>query len=386
MRTALSRSAYVLALVLLCSAWGHADAGLPGGGGGEAPPPKTYYEQGILIRSGETVEPLGPDLMGDSINTYSGDVLFSHSDVSLPGNSALPVAVGRRRALGAPTTNGGGLFGDWDLDIPHLHTVAAQNEPNWYGAGSETNFNRCSQFAAPPATYAYVAGGSLAYFSNSFWNSYHLYVPGSGDQTLLKRAPENTIVPSDGSTSTYPVVTKNHWQVSCLPSLDNGAGEGFLARSPDGISYRFDHIAVRPWQLARVAGINMNKSGTGVIYRTQVWILPTLITDRFGNWVRYTYGSTDGWRVTSITSSDGRTITFTYNGSGNRVGSIFDGTRTWSYAYSASGSLQTVTRPDGSQWQFALDAVPASPFFFGDPDCDNGEDNGTIDWTAKPAR
>ena len=379
--SSLMAKAHVLALLVQASV--ATFAALPGEGGGDAPPPTTYHEQGILIRSGETIEPLGPDLMGDAINEFSGDVVFTQTDVSLPGNNALSVAVGRRRALGAAMAYGGGLFGDWDLDIPHLRTVASQAEPNWYGGGAATNFNRCSQFAVPPMAQAYVAGAYMTYGSNAFWSSYHLYAPGAGDQTLLKRAPANTTFPSDGTAATYPVVTKNHWQISCLPSLVNGAGEGFLARSPDGTTYRFDHIAVRPWEKAKVAGRNGAASGTGFIYRTQVWILPTLITDRFGNWVRYTYNSVDGWRVASISSSDGRTITFTYTGSGNRIASINDGTRTWTYGYHAStGSLQTVTRPDGSSWQFALDGLIVVPFSFPDPDCDGGE-NGTIDQTAR---
>ncbi len=255
---------------------------LPGGGGGDPAPPKTYFEQGILIRSGEVIEALGPNLMGDTINEFSGSVEFTHTDVTLPGNNALAVAVGRQRALGAPQTNGGGLFGDWDLDIPHLRTVAAQAQPNWYGGNTATNFYRCSQVQYPPWTTAYVAGTSLSYSSNAFWDGYHMYIPGAGDQTLLSRSG-NPIFPSDGTAATYPVLTKNHWQLSCLPSLDNGLGEGFLARSPDGTSYRFDHMAVRAWSQAKVAGINRGIAGTGAIQRTEVWILPTLVTDRFGN-------------------------------------------------------------------------------------------------------
>jgi hypothetical protein len=241
---------------------------LPGGGSGDPVPPKTYYEHGVLIRSGETIEPLGPNLMGDSINEYSGGVVFSQMDVSLPGNNALPVEIGRYRAFGAPQTYGYGLFGDWDLAIPRLYTVATQPEPNWYGNRDKTNYSRCSQFMDPPFTYAYVAGGSLSYSSNAFWDGYHLYVPGSGDQTLLKRAT-NPIYPSDGTVATYPILTKNHWQFSCLPSIDNGPGEGFLARSPDGTTYRFDHIAVHAYPYVKVAGINRGISGTGQIQRTQ---------------------------------------------------------------------------------------------------------------------
>jgi RHS repeat-associated protein len=357
---------------------------------GDAPTPKTYFEQGILVRSGEVVEALGPNLMGDSVNDYSGALEFTHTDVALPGNSGLAVAVGRHRAVGAPQTNGGGLFGDWDLEVPHLHAVATQAEPNWYGAGSKTNFNRCSQFSYPPLTTAYVAGGFLSYTYSAFWDGAHLYVPGLGDQSLFNRNPEyagqgpaNPIYPSDGTASSYPVLTKNHWQLKCLPSLENGPGEGFEARAPDGTRYRFDHIAQRAWPIAKVSGINRGMSGGGAIARVEIWVLPTLITDRFGNWVRYTYTGADGWRVASISSSDGRTITFSYGGNGNRIQSIFDGTRTWTYAYNSStGSLQTVTQPDGSQWQLALDSVPSNPFALPDPDCDGGE-NGTVDVSAR---
>ncbi|HEV8210130.1 MAG TPA: hypothetical protein VGP77_08425, partial [Vicinamibacterales bacterium] len=361
---------------------------LGGGTEGGAPTPKTYFEQGILVRSGEVIEALGPNLMGDSINEFSGALEFTQIDVSLPGNDALSVAVGRHRAVGAPQTNGGGLFGDWDLEIPHLHAVAAQAEPNWYGAGSKTKFNRCSQFYYPPMTTAYVAGGFLSYTYNAFWDGAHLYVPGIGDQTLFNRNPEyagqgpaNPIFPSDGTAATYPVLTKNHWELRCV-ALENGPGEGFEARAPDGSRYRFDHMAVRSWPNAKVAGINRGISGSGTIPRVEIWILPTQITDRFGNWVRYTYTGADGWRVASISSSDGRTIGFAYGGNGNRIQSVSDGTRTWTYAYAANGSLQTVTQPDGSQWQLAMDGVPWTPFALPDPDCDGGE-NGTVDATAK---
>ena len=374
--------AHVAALLAQVSLSVH--AALPGEGGDPPPPPNTFYEQGILVRSGELIEPLGPDLMGDAINEFVGGVVFTHTDVALPGNNALPVAVGRRRAFGSPQTNGGGLFGDWDLEIPRLHTLATQGEPNWYGGGSKTNFNRCSQANYPPLTSISVGNGqTMTYSYPSYWDGYQLYVPGSGDQMMLVRNPAYTSHPSDGTPSTYPIVTKNNWQFSCLPSLDNGPGEGFLARSPDGTRYRFDHIAVRAWTGSRVSWMNGAASGGGTIQRTQVWILPTRVTDRFGNWVQYNYGSADGWRVTSITSSDGRTITFTYSGFGNRVQSISDGTRTWSYSYNAStGSLQTVTRPDGSQWQFALDSVPSVPLFYANLDCD-GDVGGTVDSSAK---
>ena len=264
-----------------------------------------------------------------------------------------------------------GLFGDWDLEIPHLRSVI-KTGANWYGNGSGTpNLNRCSQFSPPPATS--VVGGSKTYSVSpyQYWDGHQLYVPGEGGQTMLSRAAyvggpvANPIQPSDGLS--YLLVTKQHWQVRCLPTLDTGTGgEAFLALAPDGTRYQFDHMVTRTYPSFKAAtGANLA--------RTEVWIMPTQVTDRFGNWVRYTYGGADGWRVMSIASSDGRTITLGYSGNGNRIASVNDGTRTWNYAYDGNGGLQTVTQPDSSQWQFVLGQLERDPFSSPDPDC-NGDD------------
>ena len=359
-----------LALFIFASAMPSARAAEPGDGGGTGPTTvPTYFENGILSRSGETIQPLGPNLMGDTLNEYSGGLGFGHTDVSLPGNNALPVAVGRVLATGTrQTTLGSGLFGDWDIDIPHLHTVALQNNPAWYGRDGfgPYNQNRCSQFQIPPTSSYFASNMYQTLRPVSWWDGHHMYIPGAGDQTLLSRAgvdAPNPIQPTDGAA--YPVLTKQHWQISCLPALERGAGEGFIALGPDGTRYQFDHMVQR-------AHTSLNMHSGGMVARIEIWILPTQITDRFGNWVRYSYSGDDGWRLNAITSSDGRSITFTYNGWGNRIQSISDGTRTWTYGYAADGSLQTVTQPDGSQWQFALTGLERDPFATVDYGCGGG--------------
>ena len=165
----------------------------PGGGGGGGSGPATvptYFEQGILTRSGETVPALGPNLMGDQVNVYSGDLSFTQVDVSLPGNNALPVQVARHRSAStAQAYAAGGLFGDWDLDIPHLYSVAAAPQPNWYGGNSTANLNRCSEFREPPWTGFGTDSARCSYDARAFWDGYHLHVPGGGDQTLLETGP-----------------------------------------------------------------------------------------------------------------------------------------------------------------------------------------------------
>ena len=326
-----------------------------------------YFDQGLLVRSGETIQALGPNLMGDMINDYTGGLSFSQADVSLPGNSALPVGVSRRLVTGTrQAAMKHGLFGDWDLELPHLRSLALQAKPDWYGGDGYNqpyNQSRCSQLEVPPSTPYTYSGRTLSHYPDSWWDGHQLVVPGGGSQTLLRRVsqPLNTIQPTDGAS--YPVLTKGHWQFSCLPALARGSGEGFVGRAPDGTRYQFDHMVQRNYPEYKP-----HPTGGGVA-RIEFLILPTLITDRFGNWVRYTYGGADGWRITSITSSDGRTITFGYNGWGNRIQSVNDGTRTWTYGYDGSGALQTVTLPDNSQWTFGLSDLEREPTHAPDRSC-----------------
>src|SRR5688500_18751462 len=101
----------------------------------------------------------------------------------------------------------------------------------------------------------------------------------------------------------------------------------------------------------------------GFMTRTEVWILPTLVTDRYGNTVTYTYDTVNKWQLKTITSADGsgtaRTITLNYKTPGsttsNLVASVTDGTRTWTYNYSNAEpvltTLASVSLPDNSTWQ-----------------------------------
>jgi RHS repeat-associated protein len=321
-----------------------------------------YYEQDRLIRSSEVVQPLGPNLMGDEVNEFNGTLAFTQEDVSLPGNNALPVAVGRHLGVGViGPALAEGLFGDWDLEIPHLQTLAASpplGTPDWYGLaadGKTLNDYRCSQFAQAPEMGGRSGGSTVLLSPEWWWDGYHLDVPGAGTQTLISRYPYTgytpgnptlayeTAQPSTGGP--YPVLTKEHWDLSCINLASGGNGEGFLAHAPDGSTYQFDRMVTRAYA---------NTQGSVVAPRAEIWILPSQVTDRFGNWVKYTYGTSDPWQVVSISSSDGREIAFTYYSGTHRVYQVTDQTRTWTYAYSSSGALQSVTLPDGSSWQFEL--------------------------------
>jgi RHS repeat-associated protein len=250
----------------------------------------------------------------------------------------------------------------WDLELPHLHGIFS-NSSGWVTPASSNQ--RCTTFGAPPAVSSDF-GGVGAWNADEYWHGNFLYVPGVGDQEMLS---------SNTTLTTAPIVTRDLWTFTCntLQSVGIYArenGQGFTALSPDGITYRFDWLATRvydpiekasaaPQSASLTTGTQAAITPGGpipgavdveMLSRAEVWIMPTQVTDRFGNWVRYTYDTANRWQMTRIESSDGRVITLTYNAGTTQIASIYDGTRTWTYSYS-DGSLNMVTLPDASTWQ-----------------------------------
>ena len=124
---------------------------------------------------------------------------------------------------------------------------------------------------------------------------------------------------------------------------------------PDGTRYRFDHIAMRVVPSLMKSDTNMR-----VLHRREVWIMPTLVTDRWGNTATYNWNASDAWKLDSIVSSDNRTLAFSYVPGTHRISSISNGTHTWTYTYLAATvgqRLSRVTLPDNSQWTFSLEAL-----------------------------
>lgn len=88
--------------------------------------------------------------------------------------------------------------------------------------------------------------------------------------------------------------------------------------------------------------------------RRRSMLYATRVQDRFGNWVTYRYSNAADQpvRLEAIESSDGRSITLSYNAAG-RIASASAGGRTWTYAYTADAqSLANVTLPDGTAWAY----------------------------------
>ena len=298
------------------------------------------------IEGSQKVSPLQMDAFGEAIRLSNGALSFSNTDVSLPGNNALPVAVSRSYEVQSRKVAGEFMFGDWDVELPNLSGTFATN---WVVDNTSPS-TRCSNVGSgPPTASASSIGGDLSVAD--FWRGVSISVPGVAGGEILMTDP-GTTKPTDGPT--YKWVTADGMvHLSCLASIKNGTGEGFLAIDKSGTRYWFDWMAQYSEPSLKTT-VNIYPSfPTKYPIRKNV-LYATRVEDRFGNYVTYTY--TNAWnapgKLTQIASNDGRQLTLGYTGS--RVTSVSDGTRTWSYAYGTTpkgrSTLTQVTLPDSSRW------------------------------------
>ncbi|PHR56838.1 MAG: hypothetical protein COA43_13355, partial [Robiginitomaculum sp.] len=334
----------------------------PGGGGSttyNAPKfPAIEWEK--RQRANERLRSYGPDLLGDGIDPHTGTIVFSHTDISIPGNSDLDVSITRKLSQGLnyhPSANVG--FGDWELGIPRIRTVTTV----------DTNFrtsNRCSGGFAHNFNHSYSASRTLSSYTYS--NGLHMDAPGRGSEQLLE----------DKQGAQWPAsakyVTSGGWYLTCLSNA-TGGGEGFLGHAPNGDIYKFDRFVER-----RASDLVMG--GAEQLIRWHSMLLVSEVKDVNGNWVRYDY---DGLgRLTTIRSNDGRRIALGYSGTSLLVRTVTANNRTWAYNYGRTNQhypewsrdgqhlylynnrmpqqlLRSVTLPNGKSWQFNLDGMAATP-------------------------
>lgn len=306
---------------------------------------QAWEEYDRLIESKRAVAALSADnVFGDSLDLYSGVLSFTATDVSIPGNSKLPVAVTRKFTVTNRFDYGGPpgyAFGDWELDIPHISGVFA---PTWHD-------NRCDT-PKPP-----LAAGLVP--ADEFWTGNYADMPGGGE---MLQVTTDTPWPKPSTGGPYKWLTAGNTYFSCLTGIENGTGQGFLAITSDGTKYWFNRMARYPEPEYVYNGTNYTpvyEPYTVTVGRNKVALYATRVEDRFGNWVEYNYTNTASqpMQIDTITSSDLRTISFDYTG--GVVTSVSDGSHTWEYAY-LNGSLTTVTLPDESKWQLSFGGLASA--------------------------
>jgi RHS repeat-associated protein len=357
-------------------------------------PPETIYKIDWNERLNPNIGLKAHDdgLLDDKIDFSTGRLSFETVDVSLPGNSALPVEIRRRRNPSQANYN---EFADWQLAVPSISTKIPQLEVT---KGLRWGKTRCSASlpaSIPNSTYGVspFGGGAQPMPPSKYSDGVLLDVPGVSSAHLL----DKTV------TASWPAaaqkVTTDGWYFTCIPNIDGNGTEGFLGRAPNGDRYTFNVMKWRKFVsyddvwVIRYDIVNGNLS----LYDKNWYFYDTLavsqVTDVNGNWVNYTYDSLG--RLTSIAANDGRQININYTDStSNYIASVVanPGTasqRQWTYQYgssqvnqyappaSADGvatitavsvyTLTSVTLPNGRQWQYNLagltvQAVPGTNY------------------------
>jgi RHS repeat-associated protein len=307
-------------------------------------------EYAQFFNKAKQIVPLGDEAFGEDYDPYSGSTMFKATDVILPGTGSVPVEL--RRMFRVDASRYIGLkeqFGSWEIDLPYLYGIFADAPGGGWNIGAGA---RCS---APTSAFN-VAPSALGFSAREFWHGNFLHSPDQGDVEIVFATSDARMPrPSDSS---YKYVTKNYWFFSCLPSVKNGTGEGFLAVSPLGTKYYFDWMTEYP--TIGVTRPGQYPNTTILLKRKEVRIYPTRIEDRFGNWVIYEW---QGQNLNRILAKDGRQILLSH-GSDGKVDSATVGSRNWSYYYGIYRSgLEKVTNPDLSGWRYQVGALQGFSFY-----------------------
>lgn len=308
-----------------------------------------HYEYQERIDRAINVSPLGLDLFGDTTNFENGNTQFKAIDAELAtsvrvkGYAGRVFKVGTSRELMGSDLPIGDIFGwGWSPELPYIKGDFIKAD-GWIATTGNGSTGRCSSGNfAPGAKHVYTK----VVLAHNFFFGNDINIPGQGSERLLALRPEGAR-PSDGST--YVGTTASHWKVSCLPTIKNGPGEGFVVTTPDGTKYHFDWMAIRDSGMIPYAYEDQ--------YLAEYRLYASKAVDRFGGTLTYAYDSANPHRILSITASDGASMNFTYHAANGKVATVSTAGRTWQYGYTQTYAsqrsfdvLNSVILPDGTAW------------------------------------
>lgn len=326
------------------------------------------YQYKDMISQATNVTALGENSFGDTINWMNGSTVFRTVDVSIKTSTALPLDIGRMLVATNATSTSTGTMDytvrplgyEWELDVPYISGRFLKNE-GWVGyaltAGGSTG--RCTSGSFGPTAkiiQPWAQGNQTGYpaivLTHNFHHGNTINIPRYGEEKLLRLLPGHP-APSDGTT--YHGVTKSDWMVSCLATIKNGSGEGFVVLLPDGAKYYFDWIAGR--DIGNMSGYELAKS--------EIFLYATKAVDKFGGTIEYNYDPASPHRLLSVTASDGSLVTLAYDPVSGKLSSITAGSRVWRYEYGTVFGLpylSGVVLPDGSRWAYSSPPGPMYTF------------------------
>jgi hypothetical protein len=300
-------------------------------------------------------------MFGDTVSYIDGGISFEVVDVVAPTNVKLPLQFGRRwrpfeqsyidTANQASDAKFQILGPRWKPDIPYISGVYPKRDGLYTGSRA-----RCTGGSLVPHSFPVV--GRPPVMTYNFWYGVQVNIPGYGNEAMWPTAPSS---PMPATGVIYKFSTKSEWRIACLPSLQNGTGEGYVATLPDGARYEFNWLALRPVTPAPVSFMNEP--------RVEMFFMATRAVDKFGNTVNYEYDPDFPSHLTRMVASDGAEIRFTYSTEG-QLSTVTTGGRTWQYKYtplSGRAQLTQVVLPDSTKWQLSqlqyFGGHPLNPIF-----------------------
>ncbi|MBV1909171.1 MAG: hypothetical protein KUG78_07595, partial [Kangiellaceae bacterium] len=322
--------------------------------------PTEVKDYGYNFHEANNISPdiatLTTDLFGDKIDPSSGSISFEQTDISIPGNSGLQVAI--TRTLSDPDSwfRETRDFENWSLALPHVRSTyiadSTGNTRNSYWATGDA----CTKPLNSNPTFITTAESNI-YIGDkdAYWNGDTVSIPGHGNAKFTEK---------DGTNNKR--FNSRNWDVVCTVNADGS--DGFKITIDNGTTYYFTKLrvveSIKAYNLipqinniqctnnCPMEAVGPVNSPDGAQYvQNFAFMLATKVEDRFGNWVVYDYDS-DG-KLQSISSNDNRTISVNY--SGNRVSSVVANGKTWTYAYDdyRVNTLKSVTRPDAKMWNYS---------------------------------
>lgn len=240
----------------------------------------------------------------ERIDPFTGKLQWHYIDLFIPGNGGLDLKVQRSytsQAEGFPAPSPTGI--GWTIHFGRVLRTTANNT-SICDTSTEANKNPVLEMPDGSRQILYVGFDSMSF------------------------------------------VTTNFWKATCL--LD-GSGGGLAVYSPDGTRY----------------DMNVHGLQEGDPTRPVNTFYVSKITDRNGNTMSFTYDyvASNLFGVKTVSTSDGRSVTFNYAADGS-LQTITDGSRTWTYIYEPSTTmmnrffLKEVRRPDGRAWKYDYHLSP----------------------------
>ncbi|MBI4356433.1 MAG: RHS domain-containing protein [Gammaproteobacteria bacterium] len=305
---------------------------------------------------------------GEHIDLRTGTFYWETTDLVIPGNGKLDIAVSRsfNKTAIPPLLD----IVNWQLEVPRI-IVAVEGHP----AGSGELQSYSWKFTNP-----YTWKGSLCdspfstmfgfLWPGGFWSGLQLVIPGEPARELFFQLKD---------ASQFPEITRyataDNWIVECktsdeLKTILQNVDEPFrkvhqydkdvfLVTAPDGRRFWLDKVE-------RQHGVWRSR---GLLSPSWLIIRASMVEDLHGNRLQYHYHTFQrdalhpaSWgnenkdtlhRLEKITASDGRTVEFFYdNATGLFLEKMVSDSRAWQYQYQSTEGLVKVIRPDGHAWQY----------------------------------